>query len=83
MPWLICVQLFLTKPNVDRRCFRRQRNSAQHGFTEAEILRYAAYAEAFSTHPIAESIKQAMGRKLSPGLSPITRYPWPRRAHNR
>ncbi|NMA54490.1 MAG: cadmium-translocating P-type ATPase [Firmicutes bacterium] len=39
---------------------------AQPGFTEAEILRYAAYAEAFSTHPIAESIKQAYGQEIEP-----------------
>lgn len=32
--------------------------------SEAELLEYAAYAEAYSTHPIAESIKKAFGKKL-------------------
>lgn len=32
--------------------------------SESELLRYAAYAEAFSTHPIAQSIKTAYGEEL-------------------
>ncbi|MGI6129564.1 MAG: heavy metal translocating P-type ATPase [bacterium] len=39
---------------------------AQCGFTEEEVLRYAAYAEAFSTHPIAESIRRAYKGDIQP-----------------
>lgn len=35
-----------------------------NGFTEAEIIKYAAYAEAYSNHPIAESIKKAYGKEI-------------------
>ncbi len=38
--------------------------------SEDELLRFAAYAEAFSTHPIAQSIKTAYGQELD--LSRIT-----------
>ncbi len=38
--------------------------------SESELLRFAAYAEAFSTHPIAQSIKAAFGQ--DPDLSLIT-----------
>ncbi len=31
---------------------------------ESDLLEYAAYAEAYSTHPIAESIKKAYGKEL-------------------
>jgi Cd2+/Zn2+-exporting ATPase len=40
--------------------------SANEGFTEMDVLHYAAHAEAFSTHPIAESIRQAYGKKIEP-----------------
>ena len=38
--------------------------------SESELLRFAAYAEAFSTHPIAQSIKAAFGQ--DPDLSLVT-----------
>jgi Cd2+/Zn2+-exporting ATPase len=36
-----------------------------NGFKEAEILAAAAAAEAYSTHPIAHSIRQAYGREIN------------------
>ncbi|NLG86893.1 MAG: cadmium-translocating P-type ATPase [Firmicutes bacterium] len=38
----------------------------QHGFTNEEVLRYAAYAEAYSSHPIAESIRRACPETVKP-----------------
>ena len=38
--------------------------------SESELLRFAAYAEAFSTHPIAQSVKAAYGQELD--LSRVT-----------
>lgn len=35
------------------------------GYTEEELLKYAAYAEAFSNHPIAESIRKAYGEEIN------------------
>ena len=35
---------------------------------EAELLRYAAIAESYSTHPIAESIKEAYGSTVDTEL---------------
>jgi Cd2+/Zn2+-exporting ATPase len=36
----------------------------QNGFSKDELLEYAAMAEEYSTHPIADSIKKAYGRKI-------------------
>ena len=36
----------------------------QNGFSKDELLEYAAMAEEYSTHPIADSIKIAYGRKI-------------------
>lgn len=35
------------------------------GYTEEQLLKYAAYAEAFSNHPIAESIRKAYGEEIN------------------
>ncbi|WP_019639681.1 heavy metal translocating P-type ATPase [Paenibacillus fonticola] len=40
----------------------------QNGWTEQELLRQAAFAEMHSTHPIAESIREAYGQKLNEDL---------------
>ena len=40
----------------------------QNGWTEQELLRQAAFAEMHSTHPIAESIREAYGRELKEEL---------------
>jgi Cd2+/Zn2+-exporting ATPase len=37
---------------------------AEHGFTDKEVLRYAAYAEAYSSHPVANSIRRAYQRTV-------------------
>ncbi|WP_068618033.1 heavy metal translocating P-type ATPase [Paenibacillus tuaregi] len=37
----------------------------QHGWTEQELLRQAAFAEMHSTHPIAESIREAYAQELN------------------
>lgn len=34
------------------------------GFTEGELLEYAAYAESYSSHPISKSLKNAYGKEL-------------------
>lgn len=34
------------------------------GFTEEELLEYAAYAESYSSHPISKSLKTAYGKEL-------------------
>lgn len=39
-----------------------------NGIEEAELLRYAAIAESYSTHPIAESIKEAYGSTVDTAL---------------
>lgn len=40
----------------------------QNGWTEQELLRQAAFAEMHSTHPIAQSIREAYGQELNEGL---------------
>lgn len=40
----------------------------QNGWTEQELLRQAAFAELHSTHPIAESIREAYGQELNEDL---------------
>lgn len=35
-----------------------------NGFTNEQVLKYAAYAESFSTHPIAKSILTAYGKEI-------------------
>lgn len=37
----------------------------QNGWTEQELLRHAAFAEMHSTHPIAQSIREAYGQELN------------------
>lgn len=39
-----------------------------NGIEETELLRYAAIAESYSTHPIAESIKEAYGSTVDTAL---------------
>lgn len=38
--------------------------TAQNSFTKESVLEYAAYAESYSNHPIAVSIRQAYGREI-------------------
>lgn len=40
----------------------------QNGWTEQALLRQAAFAEMHSTHPIAESVKEAYGQELNEEL---------------
>jgi Cd2+/Zn2+-exporting ATPase len=37
---------------------------AENGITQDELLKYAAYAESYSNHPIAVSIRNAYGREV-------------------
>ncbi len=37
-------------------------------FSEAELLKYAAYAESYSNHPIALSVQKAYGEEIDRGL---------------
>lgn len=39
----------------------------QKGVSAADLLKYTAYAEAHSRHPIAESVKQAYGKNIESG----------------
>ncbi|TDA70544.1 MAG: cadmium-translocating P-type ATPase [Clostridia bacterium] len=48
--------------------FRVTRVVPYHGFAETELLALAAHAEAFSTHPIAQSIREAYGREIPPDM---------------
>ncbi len=47
--------------------FRVSKVVAAGGFTEQEVLHYAAAAETFSSHPIATSIRQAYGKDVPHG----------------
>jgi len=38
--------------------------NTQNGYSEEELIRYAAYAESYSNHPIADSMIDAYGRKI-------------------
>ncbi len=40
---------------------------AENGFDEKELLKYAAYAESYSTHPISKSLKDAYGENIDSG----------------
>lgn len=42
--------------------------SPETGLTEDELIRLAAHAENFSTHPISKSLKEAYGRAIDPSL---------------
>lgn len=44
--------------------FKVTKISPKNSMTEADLLRYAAYAESFSNHPIALSIINAYGREV-------------------
>lgn len=46
--------------------FRVTRVVPANGFSEAELLAVAAHAEAYSTHPIARSIRETYGREIPP-----------------
>jgi len=49
---------------LTRGVFRVTRIVPYNGFSEGELLSLAAHAEAFSTHPIARSIREAYGREI-------------------
>lgn len=46
--------------------FRVTRVVPYNGFSGEELLAMAAHAEAYSTHPIAQSIREAYGREITP-----------------
>src|SRR5690606_158368 len=52
--------------------FRVQQIAAVNGFSQDEVLEYAALAESFSNHPIAASIVDAYGKE--PNRSRVDRY---------
>ena len=43
------------------------------GITEEKLIRYAALAESFSNHPIAQSVKKAYGKKIDSKLVTSTK----------
>ena len=45
-------------------------SAAQAPMTEQELLRYAAYAESYSSHPISKSLKEAYGKEID--MSQVT-----------
>ena len=48
--------------------FKVSRIVPKNGFSEEELLRYAALAEAYSSHPIAQAIRAASPHKIEEGL---------------
>jgi Cd2+/Zn2+-exporting ATPase len=52
--------------------FKVVASHAAYGFTQEELLKYAAYAEYFSSHPIAHSILQAYAQPVD--SSRLTQY---------
>mgnify|MGYP001257865016 CR=1 FL=1 len=52
---------------LTKGAFKVQHVVAFNGFSEEEVLDYAAHAERFSTHPIAASILRAYGRRVDGG----------------
>ncbi len=52
----------LTKGNFSVASVR----TASGGLSEQELLRYAAHAEAYSSHPIAESVRKAYAKRYAP-----------------
>lgn len=52
--------------------FKVSRIVPVNGFTQEELLRFAAYAEAYSNHPISRSIIEAYGKPIND--SEITEY---------
>ena len=41
---------------------------AENGCTQEDVLKYAAYCESYSSHPIAISIVEAYGKEIDPSL---------------
>ncbi|WP_048146750.1 heavy metal translocating P-type ATPase [Pyrococcus abyssi] len=52
--------------------FKVTKIETRNGFTEEEILRFAALAEAHSNHPIAKAIREAYGKEINE--AEITEY---------
>jgi len=52
--------------------FRVTQLAARDGFSEEELLLLAAHAEAFSSHPIARSIREAYGKEVR--LDAVSNY---------
>lgn len=48
--------------------FEVQSVSPSQGFTQEELLFYAAYGECYSKHPISKSLQKAYGKAVSPEL---------------
>ncbi|WP_353928667.1 heavy metal translocating P-type ATPase [Desulfofundulus kuznetsovii] len=57
---------------LTRGVFRVSRVVTQNGFQPEEVLAYAAAAEAYSTHPVAQSIRRAWGREIP--LDSVSNY---------
>lgn len=47
--------------------FAVTRMEAEEGFTQEELLRYAAFAESYSSHPISKSLREAYGQEIDTG----------------
>lgn len=52
---------------LTRGVFEVTRMEAAEGFTQEELLAYAAFAESYSTHPISKSLREAYGREIDTG----------------
>jgi Zn2+/Cd2+-exporting ATPase len=52
---------------LTRGAFEVTSVNAQNGFTEEDLIKYAAYAESYSNHPIADSIVGAYGKEIDKG----------------
>jgi len=51
---------------LTRGVFKVSQVAAEKGFSQEELLRLAAEAEAQSNHPIAQSIREAYGQEIDP-----------------
>jgi len=49
---------------LTRGVFKVTRIVPSNGYSESELLRFAAYAEYYSSHPIAQSVKEAYGNEI-------------------
>ncbi|RKY94578.1 MAG: cadmium-translocating P-type ATPase [Ignavibacteriae bacterium] len=49
---------------LTRGVFKVTRIVPSNGYSESELLKFAAYAEYYSSHPIAQSVKEAFGNEI-------------------
>lgn len=58
------IMVFDKTGTLTKGVFRVQKMMCAPGIEKEELLRYAAYAENYSTHPIAQSVLEAYGKEI-------------------